>query len=393
MDRGSDRRSRRQWTGAVQDSCERRRSRRDRRRGNAANPVWSRHGSLIAYGVDSAPAKRRSRGCDRTARPSICPSLRVRSGGYRFLPDSKGLVFQPSGQSPDFWLLDLAAKTTRRLTHLSDQGTDTDIRHRAGRDRNRVRLYPAQMEHRPDRSAESETRASLARVHLTRSCSIATLICPPSGGGARGHVDRADRVHRRHNRPLIATLSSPRRLSVWRFAGTTRPTNHTEIGSPASHVFQKERRVFGSRFCRRTIVHFSAGAGLGIVNALRFDPAGGRALGHSRCLGPARFGLLRDGRRMMTTNKSWNRSPLVASEIAWDLLAIGFGQSSEVANADQRAKAIQQKLDRFEDGFICQELIDLRTYQRQRNRLREELTLVEIDRMVRRSRSSTSRAS
>ena len=53
---------------------------------------------------------------------------------------------------------------------------------------------------------------------------------------------------------------------------------------------------------------------------------------------------------------------------------------NEVASAEQRAKAIQQKLDRLDDAFIYKESIDLGTYERQRDRLREELTLVEIDR-------------
>jgi hypothetical protein len=53
---------------------------------------------------------------------------------------------------------------------------------------------------------------------------------------------------------------------------------------------------------------------------------------------------------------------------------------TEVAGAEQRAKAIQQKLDRLDDAFIYKESIDLGTYERQRDRLREDLTLVEIDR-------------
>jgi hypothetical protein len=44
-------------------------------------------------------------------------------------------------------------------------------------------------------------------------------------------------------------------------------------------------------------------------------------------------------------------------------------------------------------GYIYQESIDLGTYERQRDRLREELTLIEIDRTVRSSRSSTWKAS
>lgn len=53
---------------------------------------------------------------------------------------------------------------------------------------------------------------------------------------------------------------------------------------------------------------------------------------------------------------------------------------SEVASAEERAKALQQKLDRLDDAFIYKESIDLGTYERQRDRLREELTLVEVDR-------------
>ena len=37
-------------------------------------------------------------------------------------------------------------------------------------------------------------------------------------------------------------------------------------------------------------------------------------------------------------------------------------------------------LDRLDDAFIYKESINLGTYERQRDRLREELTLVEIDR-------------
>jgi hypothetical protein len=52
----------------------------------------------------------------------------------------------------------------------------------------------------------------------------------------------------------------------------------------------------------------------------------------------------------------------------------------EVASAEHRAEAIQQKLDRLDDPFIYKEAIDLGTYERQRDRLREEMTLVEIER-------------
>jgi len=38
------------------------------------------------------------------------------------LPNGKSLVYLQSTGSLDFWLLDLAAKTTRQLTRLSNQG-------------------------------------------------------------------------------------------------------------------------------------------------------------------------------------------------------------------------------------------------------------------------------
>ena len=45
----------------------------------------------------------------------------------------------------------------------------------------------------------------------------------------------------------------------------------------------------------------------------------------------------------------------------------------------QRVKAIQQKLDRLDDAFLFAETIDSKSYERQRDRLREELTLAQID--------------
>jgi hypothetical protein len=53
---------------------------------------------------------------------------------------------------------------------------------------------------------------------------------------------------------------------------------------------------------------------------------------------------------------------------------------NEVDYVDRKANAIQQKLDRLDDAFIFARSIDLETYERQRDRLREELTLVPIDR-------------
>ena len=43
-------------------------------------------------------------------------------------------------------------------------------------------------------------------------------------------------------------------------------------------------------------------------------------------------------------------------------------------------KAIQQKLDRLDEAFLYAQAIDPTSYERQRDKLREELTLAQIDR-------------
>jgi Tol biopolymer transport system component len=90
--------------------------------GQAVNPVWSPDGSLIAYGGPLVAGQTALTWARPDGTSIDLPAVRVRAGGYRFLPDGKGLVFRPTDASPDFWLLDLATKTTRQLTHLSDRG-------------------------------------------------------------------------------------------------------------------------------------------------------------------------------------------------------------------------------------------------------------------------------
>jgi site-specific DNA recombinase len=53
---------------------------------------------------------------------------------------------------------------------------------------------------------------------------------------------------------------------------------------------------------------------------------------------------------------------------------------AEVANAERAAKAIQDKLDRLDEAFLFERSIDIETYDRHAEKLREELTLARIDR-------------
>ena len=53
---------------------------------------------------------------------------------------------------------------------------------------------------------------------------------------------------------------------------------------------------------------------------------------------------------------------------------------SRTADVERRLQAIQQKLDRLDDAFLHAQTIDLTSYERQRDRLRGEMTLAQIDR-------------
>ena len=47
----------------------------------------------------------------------------------------------------------------------------------------------------------------------------------------------------------------------------------------------------------------------------------------------------------------------------------------ELASAERAAKAIQDKLDRLDEAFLFERSIDIETYDRHAEKLREELTL------------------
>ena len=52
----------------------------------------------------------------------------------------------------------------------------------------------------------------------------------------------------------------------------------------------------------------------------------------------------------------------------------------EIASAERVAKAIQDKLDRLDEAFLFERSIDIETYERHAEKLREELTLARMDR-------------
>ena len=69
---------------------------------------------------------------------------------------------------------------------------------------------------------------------------------------------------------------------------------------------------------------------------------------------------------------------LVARGLARAIEPERFGADRTVEQ-DRRVKAIQQKLDRLDEAFLYSESIDLTSYSRQRDKVREELTFAKID--------------
>ena len=53
--------------------------------------------------------------------------------------------------------------------------------------------------------------------------------------------------------------------------------------------------------------------------------------------------------------------------------------TDRTAEREKRVKVIQQKLDRLDEAFLFAQTIDTKSYERQRDRLREEVTLAQID--------------
>ena len=78
--------------------------------GKWVNPVWSPDGNLIVYAGGFMTGQVTLLGVRPDGTSVELPPVQVRPGGYRFLPNGKGLVYLPRIHSLDFWLLDLATK-------------------------------------------------------------------------------------------------------------------------------------------------------------------------------------------------------------------------------------------------------------------------------------------
>ena len=53
--------------------------------------------------------------------------------------------------------------------------------------------------------------------------------------------------------------------------------------------------------------------------------------------------------------------------------------TERAGESERRVKAIQQKLDRLDEAYLFAQTIDLTSYERQRDKLREELRIASID--------------
>ena len=92
------------------------------REGNWVNPLWSPDNKIIVYAGQSVIGQVQLLGVRPDGTPVDLPTVMVRPGGYRFLPDGSGLVYIPRIQALDFWLFDLTSKTPRQLTKLDNRG-------------------------------------------------------------------------------------------------------------------------------------------------------------------------------------------------------------------------------------------------------------------------------
>jgi hypothetical protein len=87
-------------------------------------------------------------------------------------------------------------------------------------------------------------------------------------------------------------------------------------------------------------------------------------------------GTLRRG-TWATAANSWLYAPGEGSRAL--RLAAAYVGGQGPSGRGPTASQVQQKLDRLDEAFLSAQTIDLTSYERQRDKLREELTLAQID--------------
>ena len=133
-----------------------------RRSGGQSGLVAERQPDCVCRPVRRRPG-RSSLECDRDGTPVELPTVLVRPGGYRFLPDGSGLVYLPRIQSLDFWLLDFATKqpvSSRASAIRAPYGRSTS--HLTGN--TSCSTARGRTRYRPDRSAEIARHTLPAQV-------------------------------------------------------------------------------------------------------------------------------------------------------------------------------------------------------------------------------------
>ena len=88
----------------------------------AVNPIWSPDGRLIVYAGPFVDGQVPLLGVRPDGVPVPLPAVRVREGGYRFLPDGSGIVFLSQIRSFNFSVIDLTTGRQQPLTRLGDHG-------------------------------------------------------------------------------------------------------------------------------------------------------------------------------------------------------------------------------------------------------------------------------
>src|SRR6185436_17988713 len=86
------------------------------------NPIWSPRGDLIVYAGRSAVGQVQLRAMRPDGMAVALPTVSVRPGGYRFVPDGTGVIYIPFIHSQEFWRVDLASGRQTLIAHLENRG-------------------------------------------------------------------------------------------------------------------------------------------------------------------------------------------------------------------------------------------------------------------------------